>query len=73
MTTSALVAAGRVEHLGFAESCCLSYQRGETYEWVIARAIQDSASGENTFITVPRPKGIASPVVVGARGTGAHS
>ena len=53
----ALVAAGRAEHLGFAESCRLSYQRGGAIRVVIARAkYKIVLSGENTFITVPRPK-----------------
>ena len=53
----ALVAAGRAEHLGFAESCRLSYQRGGAVRVVVARAkYKIVLSGEDTFITVPRPK-----------------
>ena len=55
----ALVAAGRAEHLGFAESCRLSYPRGGAIRVVIARAKYKTVlSGENTFITVPRPKAL---------------
>jgi transposase len=53
----ALVAAGRAEHLGFAESCRLSYLRGGAIRVVVARAkYKIVLSGEDTFTTVPRPK-----------------
>ena len=53
----ALVAAGRAQHLGFAESCRLSYQRGGAVRGVVARAkYKIVLSGEDTFITVPKPK-----------------
>ena len=52
-----LVAAGRAERMPFAESYRLSYQRGGAVRVVVVRARYKTVlSGEDTFITVPRPK-----------------